>query len=497
MTFQRDLAWRHLDLVQRSSVSHQLARYALALRYELLPPEVVHQAKRCLLDALGCAIGAYEAPGRTICEDTAREIGGPEEATVFCSGLRTSALNASLVNSFLVRFMELGDSGGGGHGGDGLSSILAVAEREKAGGRDFLTSLVLSYEIGARFRDSLVAGALGAARRAGRGGGGGEKEVGLGFSDALPRLFPLEGWTVDIRAGLNQPPAIGRLMGLTEEQIANAIGICLSHTLPLGILDSDREENVMAKNIRFGWAAHDAIMSCMLAKRGFTGPVRIVESDAGIRTVIARGEMDLERLLDFSGWRILNTRFKTLPVNGTTMGHLSATLAIVIENDLRPEDIASVRIGASFAEASHTTTPAKKYPRNAESADHSAFYANALAVKERAFGADAFRPDKFTDPVVLDLIEKITVEVDPALGHHQGTSEIVTHDGRRFRKRVDSVHGRGDDPLSDAELEDKLRSMASRHLPDAHIARLLEMCWNVEKLDDVAALTRLMVFPAP
>ena len=70
-------------------------------------------------------------------------------------------------------------------------------------------------------------------------------------------------------------------MGLSEEQIANAIGICMSHTLPMAILDSDREENFMAKNIRFGWAAHDAILACMLAKRGFTGPVRVIESDTG------------------------------------------------------------------------------------------------------------------------------------------------------------------------------------------------------------------------
>src|SRR3990172_5797710 len=156
MTFQRDLAWQQLDLTYRSSVSHHFARYALALNYSVLPENVVHQAKRCVLDALGCAIWAYEAPGRTICEATVKEIGGPQEATVFCSGLRTSALNATLVNSFLVRFLDYNDVGGGGHNSDALSSILAVAEREKVSGKDFLTALVISYELGARFRESLT-----------------------------------------------------------------------------------------------------------------------------------------------------------------------------------------------------------------------------------------------------------------------------------------------------------------------------------------------------
>jgi len=82
MTFPRDLAWQNLDLVYRSSISHQFARYALGLTYDALPADVVHQAKRCLLDMLGCAIGAYEAPGRPICETMARDLGGPAEATV-------------------------------------------------------------------------------------------------------------------------------------------------------------------------------------------------------------------------------------------------------------------------------------------------------------------------------------------------------------------------------------------------------------------------------
>src|SRR4030042_429365 len=165
MTFQRDLTWETLDHLYRSSVAHQFARYALGLSYEMLPDEVVHQAKRCLLDALGCAIGAYEAPGRPVCEAVVKELGGVQEATVFGSGLRTSAPNATLVNSFLVRFLDYNDLGGGGH---------------------------------------------------------------------------------------NTPPALGRLMGLGEEQIANAIGICTSHCLPLGILDADREEMTMMKNLRFG-----------------------------------------------------------------------------------------------------------------------------------------------------------------------------------------------------------------------------------------------------
>src|SRR4029077_4071091 len=143
-----------LEMTYRSSISYQIARYALALKYESLPQDVVHTAKRIVLDALGCAIGAYEAPGRPMCEATIKQLGGPPESTVFGSGLRTSAMNATLVNSFLVRFLDFNDTGGGGHNSDCISSILAIAEREKAGCKDFLTSVVCAYELGARVRES-------------------------------------------------------------------------------------------------------------------------------------------------------------------------------------------------------------------------------------------------------------------------------------------------------------------------------------------------------
>jgi 2-methylcitrate dehydratase len=467
MTLQRDLTWATLDHLYRSSIAHQFARYALGLTYESFPGDVVHQAKRCLLDALGCAIGAYEAPGRPICQATVRELGGVEEATVFGSGLRTSAVNATLVNSFLVRFLDYNDFGGGGHNSDAIAGLLAVAEREKAAGREFLISVIISYELGVRVRESIKGPSL-----------------------------EERGWSMDIRAGLNSPPALGRLMGLGEEQIANAIGICTGQCLPLGILDADHEELTMLKNLRFGFGSCHAILACMLAKRGFTGPVRIVEGDSGLGDVVLKGDMDLERLTDFSGWRILNTRHKCLSVNGSSLGYVLATLSLVQEHHLKPEEIATVRVKASLRECNHTTTPAKKYPRSAENADHSAFYMTAIAIKDRAIGPEQFTPEKFVDPVVQDLIERITVEPDPSMSSKgfQGSSEITTRDGRHFLKRIDTPHGLGDDPLSDRELENKFREMASKYMREPQIRRLIDTVWDVDHLNDMGSLASMMVF---
>ena len=168
------------------------------------------------------------------------------------------------------------------------------------------------------------------------------------------------------------------------------------------------------------------------------------------------------------------------------------------EHDLKPSDIASVKILTTAREARHTTSLPKKYPRNAESADHSAYWANAIAIKEQRFGPDLFEPENYTDPVVLDLIEKIAVEVDPdppfgSMFH--GKSEITTIDGRFFRKCIEQPHGFGNDPLTDTELEEKFRQMAIKYMPIKQINMIFDTIWNVDKLDDMGKLTELLVFP--
>jgi len=463
MTIERDLAWKYLDNLYQSSISHCLARYALALSYDSLPPEVIHQVKRCLLDTLGCAIGAYDAPGFLMCENAVKQLGGHAEATVFGSGLRTNIYNATMVNSLLVRFLDYNDAGGGGHNSDSIPAILAAAEKTGTTTRELITAIVISYELGARFGEAVGF----------RGDGG-------------------KGWNFDIRAAVSMPATLGRILGLNEEQIVNAIGICASHSFPLGILDTDNEENTMSKNLRFGFGSCEAIIACLLAKQGFTGPVRVIEGENGLDSVVFRGCMDKERLIDFSGWRILKTRHKPLCLHRTSIGHVLATLSIVNEHDLKPEDIAEVKIKCPPSDAHHTTALPKKYPRNAETADHSSFFANACAIKYRKLGPETFEPERFTDPVILELIEKISIEGDPGLTGASGISEITTTASRTFKKRQDDVHGFGNDPLTDAELEEKFSSMAMKYMDKEQIQEIFNLVWNLEKLDRVGNLVRLM-----
>lgn len=472
MTFQRDLAWEGLDAIYRASYSFQLARYALRLKYELLPDRVVHMAKRCLLDGIACNLGGYDAPGRPMCEDVAREMGGPEEATVMGSGMRTSMMNATMVNSFMTRYPECNDSGGGGHNNESIPAVLAVAEREKVDGKEMLTSIVCSYELGARIKESFNPPT--------------GKNPSMSYS----------GIGNESRGGLQMPPTLGRMMGLNEEQIANAIG-CAGTSIILNAIDADREENTMRKNLRLGTMSHHSIMFCMLAKKGFTGPLRIIEGGAGWNEVLAHGGMDFERLVDFSGWRIMDVRTKTYWAGGMLHGHLSATLSLVKDHDLHYEDIEAVEIRVGSYGGKHNTALPKKYPRNSESADHSTHFLTAMMILERAAGHNSAVPSKFTDPKVLDLIERTTVIVDPKIPERSrgGISKITTKDGSVLRAEVSTPHGYDEEsPMSDKELEDKLRDIAGVHMKKDKIERLIDQIWNADKLKDTGDLMKLTVF---
>ncbi len=464
---KRDLTLERLDLSYKNSLAYQYGLYAEKFSYDMMPEHVLHAAKRILLDSIGVMIGALDSDGFRHLEDAIKTWGGTEEATILGTGTRTSAGNAALANIFLVHYLGYNDlGGGGGHNSDTIPAILAVAEREKASGKAFLTAMVLSYELGGRFTDS-VGGIFGYA----------------------PKGFPF-----DIRGGISIPPCIGKLLHMNAWQIANAIGICASHSLPLGILDTNNEENFHAKNLRMGFVGRDAIEACFLAKNGFTGPVRVVEGDHGYKDTLLT-DINLNLAVDWSGWRILGARFKNLCADSTTMGHVQTTLKLVIENDLKPEDIDHVLVQSGLRAYGHTASWCKKYPRNAETCDHAAYYANAVAIKDRKYTINAMNPVNWEDPVVLDLIDRITIQPSDELDEFGsgGIVDIWTKDGRHFHDRREEPYGMGVTELTDEELEAKFREMVELRFSKEETDRLIHTIWNVEKLDDIGELIQMMI----
>src|SRR6516225_4105390 len=182
----------------QTPVAEALAGYAIDLKYDDLPQDVVRMAKRAILDTFGCAIGGYTAGPSQIAIKLATEISAKQGATVLCSGIKTSPDLAVFANGVMIRYLDFNDgfvslTHGAGHPSDTIAALLAAAELMGRSGRDLITATVLSYEIFCKIADTL---------------------------DYL-------GSRVDHSTitGLAAVVGASRLMGLSGQQIVHAIGI--------------------------------------------------------------------------------------------------------------------------------------------------------------------------------------------------------------------------------------------------------------------------------
>ena len=459
------------------SVARELAKKVLEFSFSDIPSDVVHQTKRLVLDTLGCAIGGYGSDASRILQRYVRETGHPGESTVFGSGIRTSCLNAALANGAMVRYLDYNDTAfilqgetyrTGYHPSEVIPPVLALCERERSSGRDAIAAVNLGYDLSLAFLEGVQ-------------GPGMEKK----------------GWNGDTRGAYIMPLVAGRILGLTDEQMESAVGICGSCHAVFGILDTPAEEYTMTKNIRFPTMSCAGIMAATLAGKGFTGPAGMIEGHDGFVHSIMDGEYDVDRLLGFKGKSaIRETCIKSIIADFSSHGHLTATLTLAREKDISPEDVAEIRITTSKRCAEHTGDPVKKYPKNKETADHSSYYLTAIAILDRQIGPGQFAPEKYTDPRVLELIGKVVLKGDPSLDKARpaGISEIVTKDGKTYRLRVDHPRGHARNPMTDQEVVEKFKDMASVYMSEDHMKRLIEAVFEMEKLEDIGKLLDLVVF---
>jgi 2-methylcitrate dehydratase len=356
----------------------------------------------------------------------------------------------------------------GVHPSDAIPGILALAEYTDANGKDLIEAIALSYELSARFCHAAT----------------------------NPPLSKL-GWNPDTRGVYVTPLVAGKLLKLTNEQLENAFGISGCHGMLLGILDAAEEEYTMTKNIRYSFTVQGGILASLLAKRGFTGPKTVIEGSDGFNKTIMKGSLDLDKLTTpETSFHIMDTGFKPICAVGAVQGHLNATLELVNTHNIKPEEIEQIKITAGTRTIKHTGDPAKKYPTNKETADHSSYYLTAIAIIDRAITPEQYQDWKYRDPEVLKLIEKISLDIDPEMNKHprSGRSMIAMKDGKIYDLTIDLPKGDPQNSMSDEELEKKFKSLAVKWMNDNQMQMIIETIGHLDKLDDVKNLTRQLVF---
>ena len=458
------------------SVSRKMVRWANVLRFDRLPAEIQHESRRALVDSIGCAIGGYGCDAHLIAQRVLNKLGGAIEATVIGAGVKTSVMNAAVLNGVMLRYLDyndvyvvpVGNMVAGGHLGEVIPGALAVAEHRHIAGKEFLATIVAGYELSARMLHAC-------------------KEI----------PFANRGWNTDSRGAVVMPILAGRLMGLTEEQTVNAVGISASTGMILGILDTDDEANTLAKNFRFPSATHRALFSAYLAEEGFTGPERVLEGQRGFVEAVFQGDYKIETLTSSEEpFHILDNRYKSFAAESTAHGHLSATLHLVKTHDLKPSDIEAVTVRAGSRGIAHTGDAAKRHPMDKETADHSSWYLTAVAIMDREVSPRQYSRERYTDPAVEALMSKITLEVASEFDKQPMAGETVirTRSGATLTHRVLHPKGTRENRMSDEDINNKFRDMAKVHMSDARIDQLLDQLWSTDQQDDMAALAPLLAF---
>jgi 2-methylcitrate dehydratase len=450
-----------------TTVVEQLSTYAVRLRYEDLPREVIHQAKRLIIDTVGCALGGYWSEPAAIARDIAATVRSSEPVTVIGSGERTSLDLATFANGVMVRFLDFNDgytsTGESGHPSDSIAAVLSTAELRRRTGQEAIAATVLAYEVFCRVCDQ---------------------------ADLKPLGF--DHVTV---GGMASTAAAARLLGLNEAETAQAFNLGIAPNIALYQTRIGRVS--MWKGCAYANASRNAVFAAMLAARGMTGPSPIFEGEGGYFKAVTRQPFELAALgAPGSGYKIMECSVKRFP-----LGQYSQTVveaALQIRSRLREtDDIAEIRIETVTTAVRLMAGDRDKWePSTRETADHSMPYTVAIAFIYGDVQEEHFGPRFLADPKIRALAQRVHVtaseEADRRMPEAMLCRMVVTTTTGENQEAVVEYHkGHWRNPMSDGELESKFRRLAAAVLGPAETERLLEALWRLEALPDAGEIVRL------
>lgn len=419
-------------------------QFITSLQWGDVPPAVRHQTKRCLLDCLGALIAGYRAPVTELMVDLAREQLAGDQATLPVKGITTSNTGAALVNGFAGNAFDIDDGLReikGHPGACTLPVLLAVFEKiPEVRAADFLTSLLLGYEVGIR--------------------------AGL-IRHRTSRIYRSSGsWGT--YAGV---AAAGRLMGLSPSQLYHALGAA-EYYAPMAPMMKCIEFPSMGKDST-GWACMAAACSVHMAARGFTCIPPLFDDSPDASLIHSLGEE----------WRIMDLYFKPYAGCRWAQPAINGALKIVADNRLSVDDMLQIKV-FTFAEAAALPTV---YPQNTEEAQYNFSFPIAAALLDGEVGPDQVM-NKLASTRVRALMDKIVIVADDRFQVNfperaESEVQVVTAKGEYFSGVVTARWDAHISPPSDKELEDKFLWLVVPVLGKAKAEKLITTIWQFEEQD--------------
>ncbi len=443
---------------ESADVSRQLARFLVASTPADLPARVVHEAKRSLLNFLGCALGG--------CRDEAMEhagavllpLAGPPAATVIGRPERADILTAAFLNAAAGNVFDFDDT----HiptiihpTAPVAPVVLAIAETQPVSGRDLLHALVLGIGVECR------------------------------LGNAVSPEHYRRGWHITSTCGVfGAAAAAAKLLGLDAKHTVWALGSAAAQSS--GLIETLGH---MAKSVGVGQSARGGLLAALLAQKGLAGPDRPLEGPRGFAHVMGDGpDFNAILLALHSRWEILANTYKPYPCGVVLNPVIDACLALAQENEIAAERITRITVAGHSLLRERTDRPNVTTGREAQvSAQHSI----AVALLQRAAGIKQFSDAVVKDPAVLALREKVTVIEDASIPVSAAVITIALNDGSVLTKRVDEARGSLECPLTDAEIEAKVADLVAYGAPGVDAKRLIDAVWSLEDSRNAGEIMRL------
>jgi 2-methylcitrate dehydratase PrpD len=454
-------------MAEELKATESLARYVAATRYENLSPELLQEAKRRTADVLAIGLsGSTTSSGRGM-RAFAREVSPAGGASLWGSGEPVTAEIAALANATMAFHLELDDVHRTSHTHPGISVIpaaLAISEEKKIAPRDFLTAVVVGYDVITR--------------------------VGMAVSPSIyvDRVFLAPGTL----APLGAAAAVASLQRLGEKETARLLGAA-AFLSPLALFEAFAQ-GAPVKNTAMGWGNLIGIWGAKLCAAGLFGPVTGIEGPFGYAKATA-DSYDLRKIEDPGNINrgILNTGIKPYSCCRQHHSAVDAILELREKGGLKPEQVARILV-RTFAVASRGK---HRRPETVASATYSAPFSVASALLTGSCWREQYTEERIKDPSVLALAEKVEVVKDDDLDalydeKWPAIVEVQTTDGRLLTARRDLMKGESEDPVSDRELKSKFTSLAMDAVSVERAEEIWQAVFRLEEMKSVAPLVNLL-----
>jgi 2-methylcitrate dehydratase PrpD len=455
-------------------LAQDLAEHVVATDFASLDPGAIEWAKWRVLDVCGCALAGAEAPGCGMMRDLVTDWGGAEEATILAHGGRAPAHNVAMLNTLMARShdyepveAEFEGRGCPAHiSGTTVPVALAMAEKRRVDGKRLLTALIVGDDIAARLA------------------------VNSGFDFDL-------GWDETGTVNVFGAAAVAcKLLQANEEQVFDALGIALNRLSGsiAGIFDK-----TLCYKLPIACSSREGVFAAELAARGFQGVTDPFLGPRGYFALFCRNHSADQVAKDLGRKFYSDCVIKPYSACRITHPFIDSALAIATSHDVDAEQIAAIAVhGTHFGAGSFCAQALPPGVIRQPDAAFSIRYCVAAALLWREVAPPQFTDESLRDPRIRDLAGRIELVGDLPQrepGDNQARMEVTLNDGRIFSAHT--LVGRGDARQGTVSLSD----VQAKFLANARFAglevdvaeRAIAMIDRLEELEDVRALTRLLV----